>query len=76
LEFDADLLEARLQAACGTHEGIEGICAWKREWQEQDPKFDETAFREAHPELYADYLVDRAPTVRVSVLKYRAYPVG
>lgn len=73
LEFDADLLEVELKVACIEHEGIEGVCTWKRKLTKSNPKFDQKSFKEACPELYESYLRKKDDTVSVVVSRGRPY---
>lgn len=55
--WELDILEARLKIECGEFEGIEGVCAWKREFITRT-SFDLKSFMLDHLELYLDYLSD------------------
>lgn len=49
---------ARIQVACGTAEGIDGVCSWKRT-RKVERVFDTEMFAAADPELYSKFLVTR-----------------
>ena len=68
-------LEAALLNQLGDHEGIEGCITWKRTRQPQ-VTIDEVALREAHPEIYAQYLSPGSTSRSVDIHFYRAYPVN
>ena len=72
LALEVDVLEARLKAACGEHEGITGVCKWGRKLKEQKPKFDSTRFADEHPGLIAQYQKERVSSPRISLRPYRA----
>jgi hypothetical protein len=72
-KINKDLLEARIKTACGTARGIDGVCRWSREVITQK-KFDHSSFEQAHPELFAKYLLPApVPELRVSVNLMRSY---
>lgn len=69
--WDDDLCRLTLKAECGLDDGIEGIAMWKREMKES-PKFDETLFKNEHPDLHAQFVVE-TETGAFSVVSARSY---
>ena len=71
-EIRGDLVryELELRHTCGENAGIADICKYVRETKS---KFDEEAFSKAHPDLWAEFHVDRPRQRRVKVLASRDY---
>ena len=55
-EYEQEMMEYSLKYLVGEHDGIEGICSWKRFFAPQTPEFNETEFKKAEPALYASFL--------------------
>lgn len=53
-KWDNELATVNLKASCGTAAGIDGLCTWSRTSAEAE-KFDKTAFKKAHPDLYVEF---------------------
>ena len=58
--------EYRLKHACGLASGIKGVCTWKRSLEEKEV-FDETKFKEEHPDKHAEYTKTGESHQRISV---------
>lgn len=56
--WDLEISLAKLKVLCGKHDGIEGVCSWKRQLASPKPSFDEELFVQENPELYLDYLAE------------------
>jgi hypothetical protein len=71
--WDKEIAQSNLKVQCGTHDGIEGVCKWRRKSEEKS-EFDQDAFIEAHPRIAEKYFVatDLKPSLIVS--KKRSYP--
>lgn len=62
--WDLEIAEARLRVLCGTADGIEGRCSWRRE-QKSVHSLDKESLRAAHPEEYEMFLtVERNSRVK------------
>ena len=72
LSLEVDVLESRLKAACGEHEGIADVCKWERKLKAQKPKFDRARFAEEHPGLSLQYRKEGVSSPRISLRPYRA----
>jgi hypothetical protein len=51
--YQREFLENKLKLAIGRTDGLEGIATWKTQARE---RFDEAAFKVAHPELFKSYV--------------------
>ncbi len=56
-EFALEILEYRLQKLVGLHDGIDGICTWKRYYVPQTDAFNAAVFKEKHPTLYETFVI-------------------
>ena len=72
VEFTASRLELEIKSICGTAEGIEGICTWKR-GNKVSKAFDSAGFKKAHPRIWARFAKVPNPQVRLRFLAYRPY---
>ena len=78
LEFQAPLiwreeqLDTELRVACADHDGIDGICTWKRATT-TTLGFDTERFKHDHPELYDTYTKTGEPVVAHIPAKDRNY---
>lgn len=71
-----DLIEARVKAACGTAQGIEGVCTWSRSLVTR-PELDRNQLARDHPSLFQQYLLRSTPVgIRVSVRLMRPYRIA
>ena len=57
VDWDLTLSKAKLKIECGPNEGIDGVCAWKREATRKS-SFDPNKLFEEDYELYAQYVLD------------------
>ena len=57
LEFERNLIEYRIKTALGTASELRGIATWKTSLV---MRFDQDSFRQANPELHAQYLKQNA----------------
>jgi len=57
LEFERELIEYRIKAALGTASELRGIATWKTSLA---MRFDQDSFRQANPDLHAQYLKQNA----------------
>ncbi len=57
VDWDLALSKAKLKIECGPNEGIDGVCAWKREATRKS-SFDPNKLFEEDYELYAQYVLD------------------
>lgn len=64
--------ELDLKAACGKHDGIDGICLWRRNHKKNN-SLDKKRLKEEHPGLYEQFLQDVKSTYATKVLDYRSY---
>ena len=71
-DWEKNLAEVQIKNLCGSNEGIEGICTWKRA-EQIDEKFDRKALAEAHPEIVEEFMITSAPTKAVIVEPKAAY---
>jgi len=71
-DWEMQLASANIKNLCGSNEGIEGICTWKRT-EQIDEKFDRKALAEAHPEIVEEFMITSAPTKAVIVEPKAAY---
>ena len=71
-DWEMQLASANIKNLCGSNEGIEGICTWKRA-EQIDEKFDRKALAEAHPEIVEEFIITSAPTKAVIVEPKAAY---
>jgi hypothetical protein len=73
-EYKLEILEYQLQKVVGAYDGIQDICAWKREFVPQSPAFNTTAFKEKHPKLYDSFVTKPSNEgFAMEVEKSRAY---
>ncbi len=66
LDWERDLLEARLQAACGEHDGIDGICSWPRV-ATTTSVLDTASLKSERPELYERFMREGSSRRSVSI---------
>lgn len=52
--WDKEVALANLKVICGLNSGIEDVCTWNR-LEKKTEKFNKSAFKEAHPELYEKF---------------------
>ena len=75
-DLEMDGIKARLAAAIGDFEAIEGVVEWKREAKEST-SFDKKGFAEAHPLEYEAFLghTPESKSVSFMVSMKRSYPI-
>jgi hypothetical protein len=71
-DWEKNLAEVQIKNLCGSNEGIEGICTWKRA-EQIDEKFDRKALAEVHPEMVEEFMITSVPTKAVIVEPKAAY---
>lgn len=55
VQWQIDLVEARLKAMCGEADEIRGVCKWSRTEKSKE-KFDKTKFKKDNPEVYKEFV--------------------
>ena len=72
LDWERDLLEARLQAACQKYDEIADVCTWPSS-SSTTSRLDTTALESEEAEIYKQFLSEEERGVRVVVkdLGYR-----
>jgi hypothetical protein len=58
-EWEKTIADANLRVLCGTADGIDGLCTWKRSVKEKED-FDEEGLESSHPKEYAKFLTVEA----------------
>jgi hypothetical protein len=71
LAWEKELNTAYIKKACGSAEGIEDICSWKRELKSTN-EFSEEKLIEKDKTLYATYLVPQEPKKTLKYIGYKA----
>ncbi len=73
LKIELDLIVDRVKANCGLNDGIEGLCAWKREESESE-KTDWKQLVEDHSKIAEANMTDEKRTAAFKIKPYRPYP--
>jgi len=72
LDWEVNRFQVEIKSLCGTSEGIDGVCSWKRE-NKTSSSFDTAAFKKAHPKIWQSFTVPGVPQVRFTVLDHTPY---
>lgn len=70
LKTERDILEARLDIACGNAIALEGILIWQ---QKTSQELDKEALKEAHPTEYEDSFVYKPASTVTSLAEWKSY---
>jgi hypothetical protein len=70
--FTVNRLELEIKSICGTAEGIEDVCTWKR-GNKVSESFEGTGFKQTHPRIWGKFASVPDPQIRFAVLRYRPY---
>lgn len=71
-EWSYERLEVKLRVMCGTHDGLDGVCSWRRRI-ECRTNFDTDSFRSERPDLYDAFLRKSGDSVALAPVRDLSY---
>lgn len=71
-EWEQDVATVQIKVLCGTSEGINGICTWKRAFTTTET-FDDKALKDQYPDLVAKFMRETESTKAYSLETKSAY---